>query len=560
MPRPCQARSWVQTGRLGMVASDSVHASRAGVAILRAGGNAIDAAVATSLALAVTRPYSTGLGGGGFYLIRLGKTGEVFVLDARECAPAAATPDLYARNREQWPEAPALSRFGGLAAGVPGLPAGHGALLERFGSRPLKDLAEPARVLAEKGFAIDEDFRAAIDSALEQIDKQPGLRERTVALRRALLFDGRDAEAGTVLVQPQLARTLQEIAVHGVNHFYSGAMAAELVRAVQQDRGVMTVDDLAQYRPVWREPIRVPYRRRFELFLMPPPSSGGVGVAEMLNILERWDLRAVRREDPGLAAHLTVEAMKHAFADRAAFLGDADHAAVPVGQLIDKGHAGRLADRIDVQATASPSSYGRAGSPTTLPDDGGTSHYCVVDRWGNIVSATETINTGFGCLLYVESLGIVLNNEMDDFTTESGQVNAYGLRQSDANLVGPRKRPLSSMTPTIVLKDGKPFLVVGGSGGPRILTAVLQVLLNVLDHEFDLGDAVSAPRFHHQWEPDVVYRNDYAADDPAIAGLRQRGHKVSDQRRGAVVQAIRIDADRLTGASDPRKGGQPAGF
>jgi gamma-glutamyltranspeptidase / glutathione hydrolase len=554
------ARGWVQAGRGGMVASDSVYASRAGADVLRAGGNAIDAAVATSLALAVTRPYSTGLGGGGFYMIRLGKTGEVLVLDARECAPAAATPDLYIRSRERWPDGPPLSRFGGLAAGVPGLLAGHGVLLERLGSRPLKELAEPARALAENGFEIDEDFRGAIRSALEQIDRRPGLGERTAGLRRALLFDGRVPEAGAVLVQPQLARTLQRIAAGGVNHFYSGEMAAELIRTVRQDGGVMTADDLARYRPVWREPIRVQYRGRFELFLMPPPSSGGVCIAEMLNILEHWDLRAVRREDPGLAAHLTVEAMKHAFADRAAFLGDADHAAVPAGRLADKAVAGRLARRIDVRATASPSAYGQAGLTVGLPDDGGTSHYCVVDRWGNIVSATETINTGFGCLLYVEGLGIVLNNEMDDFTTEPGQVNAFGLRQSDANLVGPYKRPLSSMSPTIVDRDGRPFLVVGGSGGPRIITAVLQVLLNVLEYDFDIGDAVAAPRFHHQWQPDVLYRNDCAVEDPVIAGLRRRGHEISDQKRGVVVQAIRIDAGGLIGASDPRKGGQPAGF
>lgn len=553
-------RPWVKAGLAGMVASDSVHASRAGADVLRSGGNAIDAAVATSLALAVTRPYSTGLGGGGFYMIRLGRTGEVFVLDARECAPAAATPDLYTKSRERWPDAPPLSRFGGLAVAVPGLLAGHGVLLERFGSRPLKDLAEPARALAENGFEIDEDFRGAIGGTLDQIERHAGLSERTAGLRRGLLFDGRVPEVGAVLVQPQLARTLQQIAARGVNHFYTGEMAAELIRTIQRDRGVMTADDLAQYRPVWREPIRVQYRRRFELFLMPPPSSGGVCIAEMLNILERWDLRAVRREDPGLAAHLIVEAMKHAFADRAAFLGDADHATVPVQRLTGKAYAGRLAERIDVRATAGPSAYGDAGSESGLPDDGGTSHYCVVDRWGNVVSATETINTGFGSLLYAEGLGIVLNNEMDDFTTEPGQVNAYGLRQSDANLVGPHKRPLSSMSPTIVQKDGRPFLVVGGSGGPRIITAVLQVLLNVVEYDFEIGDAVSAPRSHHQWQPDALYRNDYAAEDPAIGGLKRRGHQISDQKRGAVVQAIRIDDTGLTAASDPRKGGQPDGF
>jgi len=558
--RQPQSQPWAKVGRLGMVASDSAYASRAGAEVLRSGGNAVDAAVATSLALAVTRPYSTGLGGGGFFMFRLAKTGEVFVLDARECAPAAATPDLFTKSRERWPGDPPLSRFGGLAAAVPGLLAGHAVLLERFGTRPLKDLVEPARTLAEDGFQIDADFRGAIRSTLQQIESRPGLSKRAAALRRALLFDGRVPEIGAVLVQPQLARTLRALSAHGLAHFYTGDMAAGLVRAVQQDRGVMTVDDLAAYKPVWRESIRVQYRERFDLFLMPPPSSGGICIAEALNILERWDLRTLHRKDPGLAAHLTVEAMKHAFADRARLLGDADHADVPVAVLTGKAHARRLAARINEQSVADSAAYGEAGPMLGLPEDGGTSHYCVVDRWGNIVSATETINTGFGSLLYVDSLGIVMNNEMDDFTTESGQVNAYGLRQSDANLVGPKKRPLSCMSPTIVLRDGRPFLAVGGSGGPRIISSVFQVLLNVLEYDLGPAEAVALPRYHHQWQPDVLYRNDCPANQPAITGLRQRGHEISDQKRGAIVQAILIDADTLIGASDPRKGGQPDGY
>lgn len=555
-----EARPWVRVGRLGMVASDSVYASRAGAEVLRSGGNAVDAAVATSLALAVTRPYSTGLGGGGFFMVRLTRTGEVFALDARECAPAAATPDLFTKGRERWPDAPPLSRFGGLAAAVPGLLAGHDVLLERFGTRPLKDLVEPARALAEDGFAIDADFRGAVRSTLEQIGNHPGLPQRTAALRQALLFDGRVPEVGTLLIQPQLARTLRALAAHGLAHFYTGDMATQLAQAVGQDRGVMTAGDLAAYRPVWRQPIRLQYRERFDLFLMPPPSSGGICIAEGLSILERWNLRAIHRKEPGLAAHLTVEAMKHAFADRARFLGDADHADVPVAMLTGKPHARRLAARINEQSVADSASYGQTEPTSGLPEDSGTSHYCVVDRWGNIVSATETINTSFGSLLYVESLGIVLNNEMDDFTTEPGQVNVYGLRQSDANLVGPHKRPLSCMSPTIVLRDGRPFLAVGGSGGPRIISSVFQVLLNILEYDLSPGEAVAAPRYHHQWQPDLLYRNDYPADHTDITGLKQRGHRISDQKRGAVVQAIFIDAGNLIGAGDPRKGGQPDGY
>ncbi|MGQ9648935.1 MAG: gamma-glutamyltransferase [Phycisphaerae bacterium] len=558
--RHCQVQPWVKIGRQAMVASDSIYASRAGAEILRAGGNAVDAAVATSLALAVTRPYSTGLGGGGFFMVRLAATSEVFVLDARECAPADATPDLFTKSRERWPDAPPLSRFGGLAVAVPGLPAGHRALLERFGTRTLKELVEPARSLAADGFAIDADFRGAVRSTLGQIGDYPGLARPTVPLRRALLFDGRVPEIGTVLVQPQLARTLQVLAADGLAHFYTGDMADQLVQAVQQNRGVMTAGDLAAYKPVWRKPIYLQYRERFDVLLMPPPSSGGICIAEALNILERWDLRAIHRKDPGLAAHLTVEAMKHAFADRAWFLGDADHASVPVTMLTGKAHARSLAARINEQSVADSTAYGQMKPTSGLPEDGGTSHYCVVDRWGNIVSATETINTGFGSLLYVENLGVVLNNEMDDFTTEAGQVNVYGLRQSDANLVGPHKRPLSCMSPTIVLKDDRPFLAVGGSGGPRIISSVFQVLLKVLEYDLDPGEAVAGPRYHHQWQPDLVYRNDYPADHPVVTGLKQRGHRISDQKRGAVVQAILIDTGNLIGASDPRKGGQPDGY
>jgi gamma-glutamyltranspeptidase/glutathione hydrolase len=542
-----------------MVASDSVHASEAGAKILREGGNAIDAAVATSLALAVTRPYSTGLGGGGFFMVRLGKTGETVVLDARERAPAAATRDLYTNARRKQPDAPPLSRFGGLAVGVPGLPAGHAWLIERFGSRPWRELAEPARELAVNGFAVDAHHCGAIRGTLAKIAKYPVLSERTVPLRRALLFDGDVPEPGTILRRPQLARTLRSMADNGPMVFYRGTMAGAIVEAVRRDRGIINADDLARYQPVWRSPIRARYRERFELLLMPPPSSGGVCIAEALNILEHWNLRHIQREDPGLGAHLLVEALKHAFADRARHLGDADFAKVPVAELISKDYAARLAGRIRENATGPPDSYGTGAGTTQPNDDAGTSHYCVADRWGNIVSATETINTTYGSLLFVESLGIVLNNEMDDFTTEPGRANTYGLRQSDANTVAPLKRPLSCMSPTIVLDEGSPILAVGASGGPRIITATLQVMLNVIEHGCDLRRAISQPRLHHQWRPDVVYRNKYAEDAPAIVGLEQRGHVISGKPRGAVVQAIRIDGGTLTGVSDPRKGGRPAG-
>lgn len=545
----------VATGTQGMVASDSVYASQAGCEILKAGGNAVDAAIATSLALSVARPFSSGLGGGGFMMVRFADTGAVYIIDYRECAPAASTADMYVKAQAAAPDAPPPSRFGGLAAGVPGLLAGHKAMHERFGSRPWPELIAPARRLAAEGFAADRSYLRATASIRSHLEKHPSMRSWTGPLTRRFLIDQADLEPGTLVPQPELAATLELIAAEGIDAFYRGAIAESIVQCVQAHGGIMTREDLAGYKPVWREPIRTRYRDRFEVLLMPPPSSGGVVIAEMLNILENWDLASVRQRDPGLAAHYTAEAMKHAMADRARYLGDADHAAVPVERLISKAHAREMAGRIQPDRVSEAEHYGR------MPrDDAGTTHFSVVDRWGNVVSATETINTEFGCLLMVESRGIVLNDEMDDFSVEPDKPNAYNLEQSQANAVGPFKRPLSSMSPTIVLEGGKPVLAVGASGGPRIITSTLQVMINVLDYGMPLGEAVACPRFHHQWYPNEVYRNEYPAADPAVKGLLSRGHVVSDRSRGAVVQGIRIEQGRLIGASDPRKGGIPAGY
>jgi gamma-glutamyltranspeptidase/glutathione hydrolase len=547
--------AFVAEGRQGMVASDSSEASQAGCEVLRAGGNAVDAAIATSLALSVTRPFSMGLGGGGFMMVRIGRTGEVFVIDSRERAPGAATADMFVKARARTPNGPPPSQYGGLAAGVPGLLAGHQAMLARLGTRPLRDLLAPARRLAEQGFPIDESYVSAAKQTREDIRKHPALIEPTRPLVQGFLFGGAELQPGMVLRQPELAGTLARLAEQGIDDFYRGQIAEGIVRSVRAAGGIMTLADLAGYRPTWREPIRVSYRKRFEVLLMPPPSSGGIAIAEMLNILEHWDLAAVRERDPGLAAHLTVEAMKHAMADRARYLGDTDFATVPVRELLDKRHGDALAARIDERKVSPPPRYGRIPG-----DDSGTSHYCVADRWGNVVSATETVNTSWGCLVTAEPWGFVLNNEMDDFSAEPDRPNAYNLRQSDANAVAAGKRPLSSMSPTIVLENGNPVLAVGASGGPRIITATLQVLLNVIEYGMEPGRAVGQPRLHHQWQPPDLSVNDYPAGDPVVQGLLERGHVLSDARRIAIVQAIRIMGDRLIGASDRRKGGRPAGF
>jgi len=546
---------FVAEGTRGMVASDSPYASQVGCEVLKAGGNAVDAAIATSLALSVTRPFSTGLGGGGFFMVRLGATGEVFCLDYRERAPAAAAPDMYVKARAASQDGPPPSRFGGLAAGVPGLLAGQKALHARFGTRPLSELIEPARRLAEKGFAADSSYVGAARGVRNTLAKYPSLQSWTAAFQHRFRINDPDLAPGSLVTQPELAAALALIAREGINAFYRGRIAEALVQAVRARGGIMTARDLADYQARWREPLRVDYRNRFEVLLMPPPSSGGVAVAEMLNILEHWDLAQVRREDPALAAHLMVEAAKHAMADRAELLGDPDFSQIPVDHLVDKKYAHKLTNRIRPDRTSEPTAYG-----SRFPDDDGTSHYCVADRWGNVVSATETINTDWGSLVWVESWGIVLNNEMDDFTVEPGRPNAYNLLQSEANAVGPLKRPLSSMSPSIVVEKRRPALVLGGSGGPRIITAVLQVMVKVLDCRMPLGQAVSSPRWHHQWQPNELYRNEYSGDDPVVTGLAARGHVVSARKRSAVVQAIRIEKGRFIGASDPRKGGKPAGF
>lgn len=542
---------WVVEATHGIVASDSVHASRAGLEILKGGGNAVDAAVATGLALGVTRPYSTGLGGGGFMMIRFAD-GRVFVLDYRERAPAGATPDMYVLARQKDPDGPAPSRYTGLAVAVPGLLAGHAAAIERFGTRKLKDVIAPAQRLAAEGFPVDAHHCSVVQDAMAEVSKYPSLQEAAAFLLEQQSCGDEGLKPGFVLRQRELARSLQQIADEGPGAFYGGAIGREIVGVVRSQGGIMTEEDLKAYRATWREPIRSRYRQ-YEVLLMPPPSSGGICIAETLNILENWDLAKIRGEDASLATHLTVEALKHAMADRARHLGDTDFVQVPVARLTSEAYAAELARRIDLHRTSLPPTYG-----WTLPEDSGTSHYCVVDRWGNVVSATETINTSFGSM--VPAGGIILNNEMDDFTAEPGKGNAFNLLQSAHNAVAPGKRPLSSMSPTIVLEDGRPILAVGASGGPRIITATLQVIVNVLDYRLPLVEAVGGPRLHHQWEPDIVYRNGYGAEDPVITGLARRGHVISERKRDAVVQAVRIEPQRLTGVSDPRKGGEPAGY
>ena len=547
---------WIARSRAGMVASDSPEASRIGAEVLKAGGNAFDAAVATSLALAVTRPQSTGLGGGGFMVAYDARTGRFVALDFRETAPASATPKRYADLAAKRGDGPSPSVFGGNAIGVPGQLAGLEQIRRRFGTRPLAELVRPARALARRGFEIDTHYVDSCRAVQHDLRRWPGLAKIAAGVMPLVRPGEAPPTAGMRLKRPGLARALGLIARRGPEALYGGEIGEAIVKAVDQAGGRMTLDDLRGYRVIERTPIRGAVfvgGGGYEIVSMPPPSSGGVCLLEALNIMEaasdgaRGALFAQRR------SHLLVEAMKHAFADRARWLGDPGFADIPVDRLTGKQYAAMLADRLDPGRTQPPERYGSGRSI----DDHGTSHFCVWDAAGNVVALTETINGLFGSLVVAEPFGIVLNNEMDDFLTVPGKANMFGLRQSEANLVGPGKRPLSSMSPTIVLEGGRPVLAIGAAGGPRIISSVLNVMLHVLEGQ-TLEQALTAPRLHHQWQPDqVVFDRPPPAD--VVAQLAACGHRLGDRRRGGVVQAIRRLADgTLVGASDPKKGGRPA--
>jgi gamma-glutamyltranspeptidase/glutathione hydrolase len=544
-PPTSRRPDWLAVGTRGMVATDSVYASQAGLAILRAGGNAIDAAAAVSFALAVARPESTGLGGGGFLMARFAD-GRMVVADYREKAPAASSPDLYAKLIAEHPDDPPPSQFGYRAVAVPGVVAGQASLLADHGTLPLSVVVQPAIRLAREGFPVDAHYVHACEEVAEDYARYPALAETCGYVYRVHLRSGNLPRVGDRLVQPALGRLLEQIAEQGADGFYAGDVARSFAQTMNEQAGLIDPDDLSSYRVVYRKPVTTTYRG-FDVISMPPPSSGGVCLIEALNILGRRDRTQ--------ATHWLVEAMKHAFADRARWLGDPDFASVPVSWLTSKTYAHAMARTVDPAATHDPAAYGA----DRIPDDRGTSHFCIVDQWGNAVVATETINTSFGSLAAIDDWGLILNNEMDDFAAVAGEPNVYGLKHSARNAVQPGKRPLSSMTPTMVLRDGQPYLLLGGSGGPRIISSVLGVLVQVIDLKMPLEDAVTARRVHHQWWPNEVVFD--APPDPALAeGLRDRGHQISDKRRTGVIQALLIQDGQLIGASDPRKGGRPAGY
>jgi gamma-glutamyltranspeptidase / glutathione hydrolase len=532
-------------GRNGMVAAEHRLAAEAGVRMLQRGGNAVDAAVATALAVGVVNPTSCGIGGGGFMLVFERASGRVYALDYRETAPAAATREMFVRDGHAVPE---LSLTSGLAVAVPGEVAGLFAVLRRFGSLPFAVVAAPAIAYARDGFPIEAHLADAIVHQLAAIQARP-------ALAAILLHpDGTPLRAGDTLRQPDLAETLQEIADNGPDAFYRGPIAAAVIDAVHGAGGVMTLADLAAYRPVWRVPLETNFAG-YQVYGMPPPSSGGGVLISVLNMLRGDDLLALEQNSPTYL-HLLAEALQFGFADRAAYYGDPDFVRVPVRALLAPQRGRERRRRMSAATTFSPAYYG----DHALAADAGTSHLSVVDAAGNGVACTTSINTTFGAMLVAGNTGILLNDTMDDFSAQPGAPNAYRLIGSEANAVAPRKRPLSSMTPTIVTRRGAVVAVAGASGGPFIITGTLQVLLNALVYGNDAETAVAAPRIHDQWMPPVLMVENGVGVNDRWA-LRRLGHHDVDAPGAGAVQLVLRSADgSLDGAADPRKGGAAVGW
>lgn len=539
----------------------SVHpeAAQAGANIMRRGGNAVDAAVATGFALAVVHPAAGNLGGGGFMLLRFAN-GETHFLDFREKAPEAATSNMYLDAKGN--VIANASLIGYKAIGVPGSVAGLVYAQKHWGKLPLRTVMEPAIRLARNGVRLTyEEAQSMHNKELAQFADSHRIFQR----------NGDFYEAGDLFRQPELARTLERIAANP-DDFYKGAMARELADTIQRGGGLITAQDLAEYQVKDRRPVTGTYRG-YQVISAPPPSSGGVTMLEALNILEGYDLSRLGSRSAD-SIHLTTEAFRRAFYDRAEFLGDPDFSQLPVAQLIDKKYAAAWRESVNLtHASAStdlhrPSGFGELDQRAALhgpfigrePEN--TTHYSVVDPQGNAVSVTTTLNDSFGSRVTAGKLGFLLNDEMDDFTSKPGVPNLYGLIQGEANAIAPGKRPLSAMAPTIVTKDGKLFLVLGSPGGPRIISTVANILMGVVDYGLDIQQAVNAPRFHHQWQPDQIDMERVGVSPDTIRLLEARGHKIKLENYWSDGECIEVDpkTGELLGAPDGRNGGKAVGF
>ena len=537
-------------GRNGMVVSASEYASNIGVEILRKGGNAVDAAVAAAFALGVVEQYSSGIGGGNFILIYFAELDTVVAIDGREVAPKKAERDMFLDKLTGEPD-PNLSTTGILAGGVPGAAASLCAAVDIFGSKAvsLSEILQPSIKLAEEGFIVNRTYFYHLQFAAPKLALFPA--------SKAVYFknDSTTWQVGDTLIQRDLGWSYRQIAESGPGAFYEDAIAEKFVTFEKRNKGLISAEDLKNYKERYRQPLRGTYRG-LEIFSMSPPSSGGVHLIQMLNILEGFDL-AQMGHNSSAYIHTLAEAVKPAFADRAEYLGDPDFIQIPLDTLISKGYSEiRRKSILPFQpADVQPGVF--------LPDTSKshTTHISAMDRWGNLCAITATVNTTFGSGMTIDGTGIILNNEMDDFTASSGKPNFFGLVGKEANSIQPGKRPLSSMTPTIVLKEGKPFMALGSPGGPRIITSVLQTILNVVDFNMDIQEAVSVSRIHHQWKPDLLYvEGDIPLD--VLANLAAKGHRIQLGGVGATVEAIFYDAETgfIYGGADPRNEGVAVGY
>ncbi|EBN8527844.1 gamma-glutamyltransferase [Salmonella enterica] len=523
----------------GMVASVDAMATQVGVDILKQGGNAVDAAVAVGYALAVTHPQAGNLGGGGFMLLRT-KDGATTAIDFREMAPAGATRDMFLD--EQGNPDSKKSLTSPLASGTPGTVAGLSLALEKYGSLPLNSVVRPAIKLAQEGFIVND---ALADDLKTYGSEVLPHHENSKAI---FWKDGEPLKKGDKLVQQDLANSLTMIAENGPDAFYKGEIARQIAQQMQQNGGLITTDDLAAYQAVERTPVSGEYRG-YQIFSMPPPSSGGIHIVQILNILENFDIKKYGFGSAD-AIQIMAEAEKYAYADRSEYLGDPDFVNVPWQALTSKAYAKSIAGQIDINK-AKPSSEIRPGKLAPYESDQ-TTHFSVVDKDGNAVAVTYTLNTTFGTGIVAGNTGILLNNQMDDFSAKPGVPNVYGLVGGEANAVGPKKRPLSSMSPTIVVKDGKTWLVTGSPGGSRIITTVLQMVVNTIDFGMNVAEATNAPRFHHQWLPDEL-RVEKGFSPDTLKLLEQKGQKVALKEAMGSTQSIMVGPDgELYGASDPR--------
>ena len=539
----------------GMVVSASTIASKVGVKILEEGGNAIDAAIAVGFALAVTYPYAGNIGGGGFMVIHL-KNGKNTTVDFREKAPLAAYKNMFLDKNGNY--IPALSQEGTTSSGVPGTVAGLIYALNRFGTMKLADVIQPAIDLASKGWALDFNSAQSFKEELSEFKKYP-------SSYKIFCINGKPYKEGDIFKQPDLAMTLEQIKEKGADGFYKGKVAEMLIRQVKSMGGYITQDDLDKYAPVERKPVTGTYRG-YEIVSMAPPSSGGIALIELLNILENYNFKS---NDWGSSQyiHRLVEAMKYVYADRTYNLGDPDFYDVPVKTLISKKYAKAIFDKIEKAGNhAEPADEITSLKPSDYKESNETTHYSVYDENGNAVSVTTTINSAFGSKIVVDGAGFLLNNEMDDFSAKPGAPNQFGLLGTDANSIQPQKRMLSSMTPTIVLKNNKPYIIIGSPGGSTIITVVLQVIMNCIDFNMNIFQAIAAPRIHNQWYPDVVYSEKFALSKDVIRNLIKMGYRLANITRKfrvlGLAEGIMINYNDhlIYGTADPRGSGSAEGY